>query len=45
MNYSAAPISGVAASLGQTTGYQVENYIRPKGLGIKLSSAEGELNG
>jgi len=43
MNYPAAPISGIAASLGQATGYRVENYHHPKGWGIKPSSAEGGL--
>jgi len=44
MNYPAAPLSGIAASLGQATGYPAENYHRPKGRGIKPSSAEGGLN-
>jgi hypothetical protein len=35
MNYPAAPISGIAASLGQATGYQAEIIIAPRG---------GELN-
>ena len=43
MSYPAAPISGIAASLGQATGYPAENYNRPKGRGIKPSSAAGGL--
>jgi hypothetical protein len=43
MNYPAAPISGIAASPGQATGYQAENYHRPKGRGIKPSPAAGGL--
>jgi hypothetical protein len=39
MNYPAAPISGIAASLGQATGYPAENYNRPRERGIKPSSA------
>jgi len=41
MNYPAAPNGGIAASLGQATGYPAENYHRPKGRGIKPSSAGG----
>jgi len=43
LNYPAAPISGIAASLGQATGYQSEYYYRPKGRGIKPLSAAGGL--
>jgi len=43
INYPAAPNGGIAASLGQATGYQAVNYNRPKGRGIKPSSAEGGL--
>jgi len=43
MNYPAAPLSGIAASLGQATGYPAENNNRPKGRGIKPLSAEGGL--
>jgi len=43
MNYPAAPNGGIAASLGQATGYPAENYHRPQGRGIKPSSAEGGL--
>jgi len=44
MNYPAAPISGIAASLGQATVYQAENYHRPKERGINPSPAAGGLN-
>jgi hypothetical protein len=43
MNYSAAPNGGIAASLGQATGYQTEITIAPKGRGIKPSAAGGGL--
>jgi hypothetical protein len=43
MNYPVAPNGGIAASLGQATGYQAENYHRPKGRGIKASSTGGGL--
>jgi LemA protein len=43
MNHPAAPNGGIAASLGQATGYQAENYKCPKGRGIKPSLAEGGL--
>jgi hypothetical protein len=43
MNYPAAPNGGIAASLGQATGYPAENNNRPKGRGIKPLSAEGGL--
>jgi hypothetical protein len=47
MNLPAAPNGGIAASLGQATGYQSENFNPPaadKGRGIKPSSAAGGLN-
>jgi len=44
MNYPAAPISGIAASLRQAAGYPAENYSHPKGRGIKPSPAKGGLN-
>jgi hypothetical protein len=43
MNQPAAPISGIAASLGQATVYQAENYHRPKERRINPSSAAGGL--
>jgi hypothetical protein len=43
MNYPAAPNGGIAASLGQATGYPAENYNRPRGREIKPSSAGGGL--
>jgi hypothetical protein len=44
MNDPTAPIGGIAASLGQATGYQAENYYHPKERGIKPLSAAGGLN-
>jgi hypothetical protein len=43
MNHPAAPNGGIAASLGQATGYQSEDFKRLKGRGIKSLSAAGEL--
>ena len=43
MNYPAAPNGGIAASLGQATGYQSVNYNRPEERGTKPLSAEGGL--
>jgi len=43
MNQPAAPISGIAASLGQATGHPAQNYHRPTGRGINPSSAAGGL--
>ena len=42
MNNPAAPGSGISASLGQATGYQTENFKRPKGRGIKPLDGEHE---
>jgi hypothetical protein len=39
MNYPTAPNGGIAASPGQATGYQSENFNRSKGRGIDPSSA------
>jgi len=36
MNYPAAPIGGIAASLGQTAGYQAEIFIAPRGWELNL---------
>ena len=44
MNFPAAPDGGIAASLGQATGYPSEDFNRPKGRGIKPPSAVGGLN-
>jgi hypothetical protein len=43
MNYPAAPNGGIAAWLGQATGYHAENNYHPKGRGIKPLSASGGL--
>jgi hypothetical protein len=43
MNNPAAPSSGISASLRQATGYQTENFKRPKGRGINTLSAAGGL--
>ena len=43
INYPAAPNGGIAASLGQATGYQSVNYNRPEELGTKPLSAGGGL--
>jgi len=43
MNHPAAPIGGIAASLGQETGHQSEDFKGLKGRGIKSLSAAGEL--